>query len=463
MMRNTSLFFFVILGILFCPVACYAQQLDFTLRDAMMIMAVEQLEQTQPFLGSEVPFDSREEAIADAISQLEESPRSLDKLIGRPPISKALTKRKELPGIGLIDSFFKKITSRLHPYFSGQATFDDNADLSRKKRSSLQYSSTAGLRGSYITKSANSLNLDVFMTNDYFERHAEDNVQNLTLNSQFNFGVKRNTFSISNSYVTNYIADDRFGIKTDQLQRSWTDTLSLSWGKRLNRIGFLAEAAHAQTSYEDDYKVNDSASDSFLIGPYLLIGRKTRLSLDYQYERTKYERMPASDSRSDTFNLELAGVVSPKVTGAFNVGYAMSDPKTGVDSKTRDFGLSFAYAVSKRTNLSLILLHTVYDDAAGDNTYSTEDAFTLTGKHRMAFNPRLSLSFLNNVVFKDYPKRQGTHNEYAIYTVGLGLEYAFRQWLDLSLSWEHARKHSNIDSDINYNQNTVLFTSTARF
>jgi hypothetical protein len=462
-MRNEGVFFFVILAVLFCSAACYAQQLPFTLRDAMILMAVEQLEERQQFSEPAASFDSREKAISAVISQLGETPQPWDERKGPPPVSTPKVRRKKVPGIGLVDSVFKRIASRIHPYLSAQATLDDNVDLSRKKRSSLEYSTTAGVRGSYITKGANSFNLDVFMTNEYFERRAEQNTQNLTIYSQFNFGVKRNTFSITNSYSTNYIADDSFGVKTDQLARSWSDTLGLSWGKHFNRIGFDINAAHSLTSYEDDYKTNDNALDSFGIGQYLMIGRKTRLSLDYQYQRTKYERMPASDSRLDTFSLELAGVVSPKITGAFNIDYSLSDPKVGTDSKTRAFGLNFAYGISNRTNLSLNLVHTVFDDAVGAATYYTEDAFILSGQHRMAFNPRLSLNFLSEVVYTDYPKRQGTHNENTIYTVGLGLGYAFRQWLDLNLSWEHARKQSNIDTDINYNQNTVLFTSTARF
>jgi hypothetical protein len=460
-MRNRAIFFFAILAVLFCPAASLAQQVHFSARDEMMLMAVEQLSERQQLPAGEISFSSREEVISASINQLEDGKQALDKPIEEPQASIPQTSKKNTPGIGLVSSYLKKTISRIHPYLSAQATLNDNAGLSRKKRSSLQYITSAGVRTSYLTKARNSFNLDVFMNNAYYERHAEQNSQGLTVNSQYNFGVRRNTFSIGNSYFTNYIADDSFGIKTD-LQRSyWADTLSLSWGKHFNRIGFDIGGARSESSYEDEYKTMDAATNSLGIGQYLFIGKKSRLSLGYYYRSTKHERVPTSDSRFDSFSLELAGVVSPKITGAFSINYDTSDLKEGIDSRTRDFGLGFAYRISNRSSLSLDLVHTVFDDTSGAMHYSTEDSFNLSVKHRLAFNPRLSLGFSSAVLFKDYPKWEGPHNDYSIYGLGLGLGYAFRQWLDLSLSWGHSRKYSNIDT--NYNQNTVVFMSSARF
>jgi hypothetical protein len=459
-MRNTAVFFFAVFTILFWPTASYAQQIDFSARDEIMLMAIEQLKEEQQLSGSEISFSSREEVISTAINQLEGNKQALDKPIEELKTSKPQTSKKETPGIGLVNSYLKKITSRLHPYLSAGAAFNDNVNSTRKKRSSLLYATSAGIRGSY-TKGVSSFNLNAIMNTTYYERIAAQNTQDLTVDTSFNFGVKRNTLAIANSYFTNYIAADNLGIKTDQQICYWTDALSLSWGKYFNRIGFDIGGIHSQTSYEDDYKTSDTTSDFFTIGQYLIIAKKTRLSLGYYYKRYKYEWTPASDWKTDSFSLELASVFSPKITGAFSVSYDTKNFKEGNDSRTRSFGLGFAYRISNRSNLSLGLNHVVYDEAYGVTDYSTEDAFGLSGMHRLAFNPRLSLSFQSSAAYKDYPKRQGPHNDFTMYSIGLGLNYAFRQWFDLSLSWQHSRKYSNIDT--NYNQNGVLFTSTARF
>jgi hypothetical protein len=458
--RIRAIFFFAILAILSSS-AAYAQEVQFSVRDAMMLMAVEQLMESQPLPASEIPFSSREEVISSAINRLEESQEISGKPIEKFQVARPKSSKKGIPGVGLINSYLKKVTSRLHPYLSAQANFNDNADNSGKKRSSLGYSTSAGMRGSYITKGRNSFNIDAFMRNAYQERHAESNTQDLTVNSQFNFGVKRNTFSVANSYFTNYIADDDFGIKVDQLKQYWSDTLSLSWGKHFNRIGFDVGGAHSVTNYEDDYNTMDISSDSFGIAQYLFIGRKTRLSLGYYYKRTTNDRVPAEDTRTDSFSLELAGVVSPKITGAFNIGYDLLNIKVGRDTKTRDFGLSFAYRISNRSNLSLNLGHSIYDDSYAAANYYTDDTFSLSGKHRLAFNPRLSISFTNSVRYMNYHKLEGAHNNSITYGMGLGLTYAFRQWLDLSLSWAHTRLCSKISTD--YNANAVTFSSSARF
>ncbi len=460
-MRNRAIFFFTILSFLFCPAAPLAQQVNFTVRDEMMFMAIEQLSEEQQLPAGEIFSPPREEAISTSINQLEDRKQALDKPIEGSQTSMPQISKKSTPGTGLVGPYLKKTVSRLHPYLSARAALNDNVDKLRKKRSSLGYSTSAGIRSSYVTKARSSLNLDVVMRNAYFERHAEDNTQDLTVNSQYNFGVKRNTFSIANSYFTNYIADDSFGIKTDQQASYWEDALSLSWGKHFNRIGFDIGWARGETSYEDAYKTRDNARNALEIDQYLFIGKKTRLSLGYQYGNTNHERVPTSDKRSDSISLELAGVVSPKITGAFNMDYDTTDFKKGADSKTIGFGLGFAYRISNRSSLSLDLLHSVIDDTSGAISYSTEDSFGLSGSHRLAFNPRLSVNFSSTVLYKDFPKWEGSHNEYSIYGLGLGLSYAFRQWIDLSLSWNHSRKYSNIDT--NYNQNTVVFTSSARF
>lgn len=325
----------------------------------------------------------------------------------------------------------------------------------------MTHSTSIGVRGGYTAKGGNSFNIDVVMNNAYKERNSDSNSQDMTVNAHFNFGFKRNTFTIGNSYFTNYIDEEPFGVKTELQQHYWSDSVSVSWGRHFNRIGFDVGGAHSEACYEDAYKTKDVSSDSFGIAQYLFIGRKTRLSLGYHYRRAKYERMPGSDLRTDSFSLELAGVVSPKITGAFNVGYGISDIKTGKDSRTKDFGLSFAYRISNRTNLSWDLNHGIYNDSYAATNYSTEDSFSFSGKHRLAFNPRLSLSFSGSAFYTDYPKIDGPRNYVKNYGVGLGLGYAFRKWLDLSLSWSHTRRYSNIGT--NYNRNTVVFTSSARF
>ena len=424
--------------------------------------------------AQEIYFSPREELMQIMLDQLQEKREGLRKLqtgftrrIGEEAIEKIMPEA-QLPEKGKKEYkekkpktfYLKKITSRVHPYLNTETSFNDNVDALPKKRSDLGYTSSTGFKTSLMGQ-RRSLNLDAHMDNYYHERHPLDNTQSLGVSSAAAFGVGRNTLSVSNNYFTNWIANTDFGINEDEYTYYWSDALGFAWARNFNRLGFELGYGRSHSEYEETYKISDGSSDTFTVGQYLLLAKKTRLSLDYSCSLDKSERVHADDSRSDSYSVEIAGVLSPKITHSLTAGYQVTDPKEGADSRGKTFAMNLAYRVSNRTNLSLRLGHSIHKDKGGAENTLVGSTFALSGTHRLGFNPKLSLNFQNSVGYQEYPKNGSDDNDSRLYAVGLGLGYAFRKWLDLSLDWSHARMDSNLGT--NYNQNTVVFKTVSKF
>jgi hypothetical protein len=442
----------------------YAQQTTLMPRDNAIASAISQLEQKGTMGGElKVPFTPRENTIFTTLNQLGGREEAIEEALTGP----GNIPGKELAGYGGTRSrrgsisYARDVASRVHYYLVTDAAYTDNVDSWPKKESDFTYGFTPGVRMSFPARNR-SLNLDANLDNNFRNRHAENNTQALNVFAQNSFGLGRTTFSFSDAYFTNYIASSDFNIKKSCLTYYWKNAFSTKVGRDFNRIGFDVGYNRADYRYESEHQEDDRKVETYSIGQYLRIASKTRLSFDYSHSRTHYLRLdPRSlDANTDNFALELSGVLSPKITSSLGTSYQFADNKMEPGSRDRGFSADLAYKISRRSDLALALdydIHREADASSRSDTYGLQ----LKLNHRLAFNPKLTLSFKNGFNYINYPKIIGTVTHERDYTYGLGLSYAFKRWLSCSLGWTHYRVESKLSPG--YNRNTVLFKTQTKF
>jgi hypothetical protein len=276
-----------------------------------------------------------------------------------------------------------------------------------------------------------------------------------------NIALGRYNLSLSESYFSNYVSTPEFGVKVDTLAFHWDNSFGASLGRNFNRLGFNVGYKRTDLFYDNNNKKQDHALETYNFEQYFKIATKTRLLLEYAHDKTTYRAVSShTDSSDDSFGLTVIGVLSSKLSALLNTTYKTTDTKSLANNREMTYGTTLGYMVSKRTNLALQFQHKLHIDT-NDASNATGDTLNITGNHRLAFNPKMNLSFGYNLDLTDYPKSFLFVHEADKATYTFGLTYAFRQWLDFNLECSHARVSSN--SSDSYHNNIFTFSSEARF
>lgn len=418
------------------PKLSFAQQSPFTPQENAMFIILNQLQE-------------KEAAIRDS---MEEAQMRLMK-------SSLKEKRVEKVREGLV--LFKALLSRTHPYLTESVSFYDNMDSQKDfKKSSIVNNFTPGLKMNFRDR-AKSLRLDFYINTSLYNNRRRSNRQSAGSEAVTTFNIRRYMLTISDSYFSNYVASEEFGVDDHDFDKYWQNSISSTIGRHFNRIGF--DLGYKQTILENELllKDSDSIQETVNFNQYLRIATKTQLLFAYNYNRAKYtHRIDPDDSQSKNFNLSLAGVLSSKLTALIETAYVLTDQKTGDDSRGITLNGKLGHQISRRSNLALTLSRSINESATKANYY-IGNSFNLSGNHRLAFNPKFNLSFNSGASYGRYPKKADFTQKNETYTLGLGLSYAFRQWLDFSLDWAHTKSESNVSID--YSANTFTFKTQAKF
>jgi hypothetical protein len=374
---------------------------------------------------------------------------------------------KKLAGIKGGISGFGNLLSRAHPYLTSKTQFDDNIySTNTDIKSRLTYKNTLGAKMNFYGR-GRSLNLDMYINDNRYQHVRLDNTQDNTtqdinLSLLTNLPVGRYNLSISDNVFSNYVGKtDEFGKKVDALQYYSQNTFAAKLGRGFNRAGFDINYQRINYAYEPEFMANSRVEETYGFNPYLKVGRKTKLQAGYSYNSVGYTHnlTPSLDSNYNDFNLTATGVLSAKVTGLAKMDYKLTNSADALHTRERTFTTKISYMASVRTSLALIFDHFIKQSST-ESDYTLKDTFDLTGSHRLAFNPKFKLSLSGNVDYEKEPK-QPISNKTHTYTLGSGLAYAFRQWLDFSLDYTNKRVKSNVAD--NYGNNTVIAKIQARF
>ena len=428
--KNSHRWYFIILILSLWPNMSFAQQLAFSPRENIIFVTLNRLQ-------------DKEEAIRDSMKEAQM------KLIKDRYIDMEVSRVK---GIN-----FKDLASRTHPYLSHQAVFNDNIDAKQdNKKTALINTVKPGLKMNFNGK-GKTLKVDMFINGSYYHNRPRNNLQETEMDLLGNFSLGRYILSLSEDYYNNYIA------KIPDFAHCWRSTFTSLLGSQFNRLRFDIGYKRSDSDYEPDHSSSEQTEETYSLNQYLLIATKTRLSLEYSYGLLKYKHKADSsgNSRYNDYNLALSNVLSAKLTDLIGMGYKVSDSKTG--NHNRDFTLTgnIAYRISERTNLALNLSHLFHmeKDEAGN---SIDRGISLSGNHRLAFNPKFSISFGGGASYHDYTKAADRAGESDSYSLNLGLAYAFRYWLDFGLDYAYSK--TNYESaPVSPHNNTVTFKTAARF
>ena len=431
--KNSHSRYFIILILSLWPNMSFAQQLAFSPRENIIFATLNRLQ-------------GKEEAIRDSMKEAQM------KLIKDRYIDMEVSRVK---GIN-----FKDLASRAHPYLSQETVFNGNINANTENKTAVANTLKPGLKMNF-SGSGKALKLDMSVNNSYCNNRPANNLQEAEIDLLSNFSLGRYNLVFSEDYSNNYLANSRFVSK--DFVRYWKNTFAYQLGSQFNRLRFDIGYKRSDYDYEPDHSFNDQIEETYSLNQYLLIATKTRLSLEYSYERLKYKHKADSsgDSRYNDYNLALSNVLSDKLTDLIGMDYKVSDSKMG--SHDRDFTLTgnIAYRISERTDLALNLSRLFHKETSEAGDY-IENSIGLSGNHRLAFNPKFSISFGGGAIYQDYNKATDSAGGSDIYSLNLGLTYAFRHWLDFGL--DYAYDKTNYESAPgSYHNNTVTFKTAARF
>jgi len=436
--KLNSCFIVLILILFLGHRALFAEGAPLAYRESIILTTLNTLEYIQ-----EKQMASKENAVLQAMRE------------AKGKLSKGRIK-KEAGG-----SFFGRLGSHAHSYLTESVSFNDNVDsIKHKKKSTIINAFTPGLKMNFRDR-GKYLSLDTQINTALNNNRRRNNTQSITTGLSSAFNVGPYVLTIFEDYFSNYFASEEFGVDDNDFNKYWANTLGVLMGRHFNRIGFDAGYRFANSKYEPNFKESDSTQETINFNQYLKVATKTRLLFAYSYNRAKspYTSDP-NVSHSNNFDLSLAGVLSPKVTAAAAMSYALTDQKAGDDSRSTTLSAKLGHQVSRRSNLALALSRSITESATKAN-YCLGNIFNLTGNHRLAFNPKFNLSFNSQAAYSRYPKKADFTEKSETYTVGLGLSYAFRQWLDFSLDWAHTENRSNVSID--YYTNIFTFKTQAKF
>jgi len=420
----------------------FAQDMIFSPRENMIFVTLNQMQE-------------REEAVSDAMkeAQLKQLESNIRKV------------RSERVQVELSAARFKNPLKNIHPYLSQSTQFNENVYARIKDRKGrFTYTNTIGARRNFV-KRGKTLNLDLHINDNRSQNLPHDNTQDVAFDSLGNLFIGRYVLSLTDSVSSNYIGKvDEFGIKTDTLTYHWANTFGTKLSRSFNRVGFDLGYTRADDFNEPDFTVNNNISGTYSLNSYLRIGAKTKLVASCSHGNVEYTHKvtPSRDNNSNTFGLSLSGVLSPKMTGVAQMNYNLGNNPDAAHTRGRTFTTNIAYAFTQRTNLALSYSHTI-NQSSTKSDYSVADSFGLTANHRLGFNPKFNFSFNSGVSNTSNPKKDiwPTHTENVTYALGLGLSYAFRQWLDFSLNWNYTKQEDNTSTS--YHKNVFIFNTQARF
>ncbi|HLD82815.1 MAG TPA: outer membrane beta-barrel protein [Candidatus Omnitrophota bacterium] len=354
----------------------------------------------------------------------------------------------------------EELSRHTHPYLKYEALSDDNTNTNRDRRGSFINTFTPGLKMNLAGRQS-LLNLDTFIDNIYYNNRSRNTSQEFSLDILNSYSLSRYLLSFSNNYFNNFLTKSNL-LTNKKTGYYWKNNFKTTMGRDFNRLGFDIGYARLDYQYEStsDSITNDRTEHTLAFNQYLRLARKTRLLFSYEMLRKNYTRSIDSDGTLHTLSLGAAGSLSGKLTGLAKIIYNPADYKgLDTDYEKTTLSLDLGYKATPRTDYRLIYKR-ITNDPSVRNDYYRENDFKLSSTHRLAFNPKLQLSFGLELDSFDYTKRNGSHGK-DVSTLDFGLSYLFRQWVDFGLDYKYDKSSSKIDSS--YHRNKVTFKTQMRF
>ncbi len=444
----------------------WAQTASSAGREQLMLATLNQLQE-----GDKSIKGARENAIKETIQELQ--------------LNQAQASQEKENREYVRHAATSKIVVQAHPYIGQNTSYWDIADPRNDKHHVTIFNETPGLLLNFLGKDK-FVNLDFSVSDSRDVGRSDNRDTSAQVNLASSFVLNKYTFSVTDNYFNNYIAGRDIGINSKVFNYYWQNDFGMSLSSRFNRMGLSLGYKRTDTNYKkstgsipdtdadtDGQLVAQSGTSSsvdvFSLASDLKIAPKTTLSFGYDYglnnflERATDVNGNSGNSYYNTYSTSLATVLSPKITASQGANYTLTHYRSTAASETKTLGLPFglSYAITDRTDLALTYTYTHHFEGNAANYYH-ETAYGISGNHRLAFNPKLKFSFSCKWDTTAHDKLAGPTQVKKARNFGVGLSYAFRQWLDFGLTYTYKRYDYNYNDD-DYGKHNVQFSTNARF
>jgi hypothetical protein len=373
---------------------------------------------------------------------------------------------------------FSPFATQVHPYLSSTIDYYDKNNNTDDKRSVVIFNNNVGVNTNFIGKDK-FMNFDFSFSDTRESQRSTGDADSATARFFTSFILKKMTFTVSDTYFTNYVAGEDLGVEEETFNYFWRNSFNTSLSTRFNRLGFNFGYERVDTNYKNSSAVSTEEPDSILVpggapggsnagqnifsfSSYYKLAPKTTASFSYQNNGTAYtkETEANTDFYANNYSLGLSSVLSPKVTAGLGTSYNFTSYSQADDPKQMSYTGSLGYAVSDRSDLEYGVSFGHHMEEAASAYYDTY-GFSLSGNHRFIFNPKIRFSFSAHMDRSLYKKIEPTQIE-KMQSYSMGLAYAFRQWLDFSVTYRYNRFDYNTD-EADYGRHSVQSATNARF
>jgi len=357
--------------------------------------------------------------------------------------------------------FFKKVLENLQYFVSHSLEYNDNIYCFKDKTSDMinRIHPEVKLK---LTDTKADINFALGLSIDLYARNSKYNSQEMN----FDFGLKRRlghyNLNIQNEIVKNYVAPMELGVNQEIFPTYWMEHFLFAFGRRFNRLMIGGDYSFRYYDYESGYSYErDRISNEWGINLEYRIAPKTYFFSQVRYGLSNYVYDSSRDSDYKEFNFGLRGLLTHKLTGTLGFGYRYQNYKSAPDFKSATLSWDLNYNFSQFTNFSFGFKRTTEESGYANQNYYVGNSFRLGVLHRLAFNPRISIGLNTDFSYRDYPKTEAIKREDDLWSMGLGIGYQMRKWLEFGFNYSYQMRTSNVEYD--YNNNVFTFTTTATF
>lgn len=229
------------------------------------------------------------------------------------------------------------------------------------------------------------------------------------------------------------------------------------WGVG-RRLGMVLDFQHTLHRYLDDSLSAGLDRMEYLGGGgvFYRLFPKTHLSLQYHYTQIDYDfRNNTNNSRTQVVDLNLNGILSPKVTAAISAGgqwrtYPEEIPGAPSQVRTSAYKLNVEWKPSTLTSLQLVGGRSFQESIFASNRYYISDALSLEMKRILA--TKWTGGVQSGFEWANYPVTSSSggvtdqRQDHNLRT-GLQLAYAVQPWLSLGAHYFYRQRLSNFPVD----------------
>lgn len=260
------------------------------------------------------------------------------------------------------------------------------------------------------------------------------------VNIEFKLGRGNRKLRIREAIKTNNESLSSIKVGSQGQVRYFSNKTNVDWEQTFNRLGYNLGFSRNATNYESSNKNNDYVDQKFITGVFLQAFPKTRFFVEADFGTGTYSETSVTDNDVKYWKMYLGvqGVLNRKTTGVVKFGFQDRSYKDGSRLNAPALEANLHYSYSPKTKFSLMLSRDSREGSYFADGFNKN--FTVSFSESYAFNRRLTadLCFINYM-----------HDEYQsgrrddTYTSSVTLNYLFKKWMTVSLSFYHIDRKSN--------------------